>query len=92
MRMRVYIVIPTDSREQCESASRSLEPDNASAPNGVEIGVKCEGNYFTAEIVCLDSVSTLTCRNTVDDLLSHLFIALRAVRIINHAFKSSHVA
>jgi len=91
MKVLVSFRVPTDSAARCVSAIRAVEPDNADAPPGISISMRCDGSIIVAEITCLESY-LLTCRNTVDDLLQHLFTALRTSRIINHAFKSGHEA
>ncbi len=91
MILSINLKVPLTERE-CLSLLKALGPDNALAPRGVSIYIECEEGAFVARITCSQEVQVLTCRNTVDDLLEHLSIALSVVRKTDYAFKSSHEA
>jgi len=85
--LRVRTFIELESDRECVSVWRAVEPDNASAPRGVEIRGRCSSNVLEIEIVCRD-VDVLTCRNTIDDLLSHVSIASKTIETLERDLRS----
>ncbi len=69
--------IPFGDGGLCRAILSSIEPNNRTAPSGIEIGCECCKGILIIEI--LSEGSVLTFRNTVDDLLEHVTIAWRSI-------------
>lgn len=82
MNTRIILRIPLNSRNMCLGVLEALEPDNYEVPQGVGIKIMCEGNIFVVDMVS-QRVHILTVRNTIDDLLVHLNLAVKSISIAN---------
>lgn len=82
MKFEILLRIPTTSEEVCKSVLEALEPDNISAPKGITIKTHCKDSELIINIRSLN-VGTLTVRNTVDDILVHVGLALKSISSIN---------
>ena len=78
MKHDVVFKIPTPSSSLCQSLVDAVEPDNALVPPGISISMKCENGILIVEVVA-ENTPILTIRNTVDDLLVHIGLALKTV-------------
>jgi len=85
--LRIRAEIDLGNPRVCESVWRSVEPDNATAPSGVEIRGECVDGVLRIEVLCRD-VEVLTCRNTVDDLLSHVSVARTTIETLERDLRS----
>ena len=71
------MIIPLRGSNLCRAILTSIEPDNRSAPPGIDIRCRCHEEAL--EVVVSDESSVLTFRNTVDDLLEHVTVAWRSI-------------
>lgn len=82
MRIHVVLRVPVESKSLCLSVLEALEPDNTTAPKGVSISAYCDDETFVAQVYSED-VAVLTTRNTVDDILVHVNLALTTISLID---------
>ncbi len=82
-KVRIEIIL-RDNHKRLESLIKAVKPDNASAPE--DINIKEELHEDKAVIV-IDSVvkepkDVLRVRNTVDDLLEHLILSYKVIETV----------
>ncbi|MEM1542199.1 MAG: KEOPS complex subunit Pcc1 [Ignisphaera sp.] len=87
MNMYVEINIHTGSNEKCLSVLSAIEPDNYSAPYGVSIQMECIKDTLVVRTGFLGS-KLLTFRNTVDDILEHVSISIKTVKMLSEYSQS----
>jgi tRNA threonylcarbamoyladenosine modification (KEOPS) complex Pcc1 subunit len=82
MKFEITLEIPMKSEKICKSIVDALTPDNYTAPRGISIDMKCNGGNLAVNVRA-ESVGVLTVRNTVDDILAHINIALKSISTID---------
>ena len=78
MILETFIEITTRDEEICRSVLEAVEPDNREAPKNISIEMMCKNNVLYIHVKGVD-VPILTFRNTVDDLLEHISIAIKTL-------------
>ncbi|MEL9940643.1 MAG: KEOPS complex subunit Pcc1 [Ignisphaera sp.] len=81
MMLELSIEIVMNDENTCRSVLNAVEPDNKTAPSSIAIDVTCQGNVMRV-VVRGSNTKILTFRNTVDDLLEHISIAMKTVKEI----------
>lgn len=76
--IELSIEITMSNENICRAVKNAVEPDNKAAPNSIIISVACQDNVMKILIRGVDT-KILTFRNTVDDLLEHISIAMKTV-------------
>ncbi len=84
MILSARIFVSLRSEDVCRAVLEAIEPDNATVPSGITIRTTCIGSAMLIEIEGID-VSVLTFRNTIDDLLEHISIALKSIERIENS-------
>ncbi|MEM1645406.1 MAG: KEOPS complex subunit Pcc1 [Ignisphaera sp.] len=82
MIISIAVQIPTNSKEICKIILESLEPDNVEIPKGIAIEMSCHQGMLVVGVKSED-VGILTVRNTVDDILAYVNLALKSISSIN---------
>lgn len=80
----VSIVVPLPNERVCHAILSALEPDNRTAPPGITIDARCNDSALIASVIGI-GVNILTWRNTIDDLLAHVALALKLIELIGDA-------
>ncbi|MEM0027585.1 MAG: KEOPS complex subunit Pcc1 [Ignisphaera sp.] len=87
MMLELSIEIVMSDENMCRSVLNAVEPDNKTAPSSITIDVTCQGNVMKI-LVRGSNTKILTFRNTVDDLLEHVSIAMKTVNEVHSASTS----
>ncbi len=83
IKMRTVLVFPQIDSRIAEALIKALEPDNVSAPSNIGIDSIVEKDALKIVIEFVGRPEEiLTLRNTIDDLLQHLNVALRVVESV----------
>lgn len=82
MKLQITLHIPINNNHICKSILDSLIPDNTEIPQGISIEMFCDSNTLFIKMLS-EETSILTTRNTIDDLLSHINLALRCIYLID---------
>ncbi len=83
MKLYIHIEIPLDSESICNAVKQAVEPDNVSSPRGILIAMFCSKNILVVDVKSSENIHILTFRNTIDDLLEHIGIALKSLRVVS---------
>ncbi len=78
MMIELNMEITIKNKRMCESIIKAVEPDNVTAPSTITIDMICQNESMKIVIKSSDT-KILTFRNTVDDLLEHISIAMKTI-------------
>lgn len=82
-RIKILLIFPGANLHVAEALIRALEPDNVGAPSNINISSIVESNMLKIVIEFIGRLEEiLTLRNTIDDLLQHLNVALKVVESV----------
>ncbi|MEM0372073.1 MAG: KEOPS complex subunit Pcc1 [Ignisphaera sp.] len=87
MNTYVEINIYTASNERCLNVLSAIEPDNHSAPYGISIKMECINDTLVVQTT-FSGTRLLTLRNTIDDILEHVSIAIKTVKVLSEYSQS----
>ncbi len=84
-RIKTEIIISGINPHLAEAIRKALEPDNTSIPESISIKIVEEEDKIRIIVEYMGSPrNILTLRNTVDDLLEHLNIAVKAIESVKN--------
>ena len=78
LEVEVEVRVELGDRERAEAIARALRPDDATAPEGLEVAEAVEGGDLVVRVRACGR-GLMTVRNTVDEVLEFLYAALRAI-------------
>ncbi len=83
IRIKTVLLFPEIDHHTARTLLRALEPDNSSVPSNIIINSVVEEKILKILIELIGRPKDiLTLRNTIDDLLEHLNIALKVVESV----------
>ncbi len=84
-KIKTEIIISGIDPHLAEAIRKTLEPDNIGVPEGISIKIMEEEDKIRIIVEYMGSPrNILTLRNTVDDLLEHLNIAVKAIESVKN--------
>jgi len=83
IKIRAALVFPQIDLHMARTLIKALEPDNVNVPSSITINNIAEEGMFKIIVEFIGNPEEiLTLRNTIDDLLEHLNVALKVIESV----------